>query len=139
MGRHGFSRNLLPPENNIGRKTTRTLPEVYSYSSDLGCGNSNIFLFSPQKFGKMIQFDLRIFLKWVASTHHRFAMIMPRSRWWLRSHGGAAPGSSACWQESAKVAVFVGWLVDCLQYADAIVTCEIWSSGACFGSWKVDV
>ena len=34
----------------------------------LGGGNSNIFNFHPEPWGFMIQFDLRIFFKWVGST-----------------------------------------------------------------------
>ena len=84
-----FSQFASTKKTLSDEKTTRTLPEVYSYSSDLGGGNSNISLFSPRKFGKMIQFDLRIFFQMGCFNPPPIRDDFARSCWWLRSHCGA--------------------------------------------------
>ena len=64
---HSMSIYLKKINYFFGSNCLQTLFVKGLYKCFLGGGNSNIFYFHP--WGFMIQFDLRIFFKWVGKNH----------------------------------------------------------------------
>ena len=68
LGRNGFSRNLLPPKTLSDEQQQGPYLKCIARIAWFGWWQLKYFFIFTSKIGKMIQFDLRIFFKWVAST-----------------------------------------------------------------------